>query len=561
MSNPILYCDVLVIGAGLAGCSAAIAAREAGLTTTVLSKVHPLRSHSGAAQGGINAALYEADTLKHQEDTLRGGDYLGDADAVEELCSEAPDAVYRLERWGALFSRTRERRIAQRPFGGQSPHRTCYAKDRTGLTCLQTLYERADKLGVRFFPEWYVLDVLMDRAENRVYGAAAFSLRETRVRLFGARAVVLATGGYARAYAVNSNAHANTGDALSLVLRKGLPLEDMEFVQFHPTGLAESGILMSEAARGEGGYLINARGERFMEKYDPSRMELAPRDVVSRAIETEILEGNGVGPGKKAVYLDVRHLGEAAVRDRLPELHDLALSFQGEDLITEPVRIAPTAHYSMGGIPTDLSGRVTPVRGFYAAGECACVSVHGANRLGGNSLLEAVVFGKSAGETAAAEVAGLPKRTVGPLEGYAAQSEINRLFEGPGRDDQYKIRKRLAQTMTRNVGIFRTGESLEAARAELLRLRDRYRKIRVKDRSTCFNTELQEALQLGHMLDYCTAIAEAAYAREESRGAHFRRDFPSRDDSRWKRHSFVRFSGGDAGEAEIDYTPVRGRRT
>jgi succinate dehydrogenase / fumarate reductase flavoprotein subunit len=586
MQDNVLTFDILIVGAGLAGCSAAIAAREAGLSAAVLSKLHPLRSHSGAAQGGINAALYEGDTKNHQEDTLRGGDYLGDLDAVEKLCKTAPETVYRLEQWGTVFSRTEDGAIAQRPFGGQNPHRTCYAKDRTGLTCLQTLYERCEKLGVLFFPEWYVIDLLLDTAENRAYGAAAFHLGETRLRIFNARAVILATGGYARAFEVNSNAHANTGDALSLALRNGLPLEDMEFVQFHPTGLAGSGILFSEAARGEGGYLLNAEGERFMERYDPGNMELAPRDILSRAVETEILEGRGIGRGKKAVYLDVSHLGREVIHKRLPELYDLALTFQNVDMTEEPVLVAPTAHYSMGGIPTDLSGQVigvpdrhkgsaesispaggagdsrtgdgcaglTPVTGLYAAGECACVSVHGANRLGGNSLLEAVVFGRTAGETAAAEIEELRLRRADSSGLETARNELVRLFDGPGKADQYAVRRELNRSMTKNAGIFRTAGGLEEQKKTLRSLRRRFATIRIRDRSTCFNTELIEALELGHMLDYSLAIVDAASAREESRGAHFRSDFPKKDDRKWRRHSLVQLRDG---EGPVSYTPVR----
>jgi succinate dehydrogenase / fumarate reductase, flavoprotein subunit len=573
--------DILIVGAGLAGCSAAIAAREAGLSVAVLSKLHPLRSHSGAAQGGINAALYEKDTKKHQEDTLRGSDYLADLDAVEKLCESAPGTVYRLEQWGAVFSRTEDGSIARRPFGGQNPHRTCYAKDRTGLTCLQTLYERCEKLKVNFFPEWYVLDLLIDPAENRAYGAAAFHLKDTRLTLFNAGAVVLATGGYARAFEVNSNAHANTGDALSLALRRGLPLEDMEFVQFHPTGLAGSGVLFSEAARGEGGYLLNAEGERFMERYDPGSMELAPRDVLSRAVETEILEGRGAGRGKKAVYVDVRHLGKELIHSRLPELYDLALTFQDTDMTEKPILVAPTAHYSMGGVPTDLFGRVLsggsagrraaeadvyhsgrPVAGLYAAGECACVSVHGANRLGGNSLLEAAVFGRSAGETAAADIEAGPGKTrprpADSADLENARGELARLFDGPGKADQYIVRRQLIRSMTKNAGIFRTREGLEEQKKTLRSLRGRFAKVRISDRSRCYNTELIEAIELGHMLDYCCAVVEAAAAREESRGAHFRTDFPKKNDRKWKRHSLAAFSGN---EVTVTYAPVRGVQT
>ncbi len=555
--------DVLVVGAGLAGCLAAVAAKEAGLETLVLTKVHPLRSHSCAAQGGINAAIYEADTSGHADDTMAGSDWLADRNAVELLCAEAPRVVANLDAAGALFSRTSEGRIAQRAFGGQGKLRTCYAKDRTGLVCLQTAFEKACRLGVKFLEEWYVLDLLYDRREGRAYGVVAYDIWNSKPVVFNAKAVILATGGYGRAFKRNSNAHANTGDALSIVLRKGLPLEDMEFVQFHPTGLAGSGILISEAARGEGGYLINSEGKRFMKEYEPNRMELAPRDIVSRAIQSEILAGRGVGPKKDSIFLDVSQLGAAYVQQKLPELRELALCFQNEDLCQGPVRIAPTAHYSMGGIPVDLDGRVRKnanefVHGLYAAGECACVSVHGANRLGGNSLLEAVIFGERTGLAAARWVKDIELRPAYSRDSSQAKDELSALYNSSGMESLGQLRTRLQETMTKNVGLFRDKAGLELQKWNLARLKKRWAKLRLCDCSRRFNTEMQEILELGHMIDYSRAIVAGALAREESRGAHYRLDFPKRDDTVWLRHSLIYM---DHDELSLDYLPVFSSKT
>lgn len=536
--------DVLIIGAGLAGCSAAAECSSLGLDTIVLSKQHPLRSHSGAAQGGINASLYEKNSSAHERDTLAGSDYLADPDAVALLCREAPDAIRELDAAGALFNRTADGRIAQRPFGGQGAARTCYAKDRTGLVCLQSVYEKALSLGVRFMDEWYVCSLLYDSTEQRAYGVSAFSLRDSKLHVFAAKAVLFASGGYGRAYKRNSNATANTGDALSLVLRKGLALEDMEFVQFHPTGLHASGILLSEAARGEGAWLINSEGERFMKRYAPDRLELAPRDVVSRAIEREILEGRGVGIHKNAVFLDARHLDKKLIQERLPEIRELAIDFQHEDLCEVPVSVAPTAHYSMGGIPVDTDCRVlnsanSTALGLYAAGECACVSVHGANRLGGNSLLEALVFGKQAGRSIARDIQQLSKRQLYPVDLHEAERELYSFVNNPGTEDLAQVRNDLQQAMSTHAGIFRTREGLINLTTTIKQLFHRYKNIRLHDTSRCFNTELQDILELGHMLDYSAAIAFCALERTESRGAHYRTDYPEHDDKNRLKHSLV----------------------
>ncbi len=542
MSIEIKCYDVVIVGAGLAGCAAARECVNGGLKTVVLTKLHPLRSHSGAAQGGINAALNEEDTLSHEFDTVKGSDYLGDQDAIALMCQKAPETIRWLEKMGAVFSRKDDGRIAQRPFGGQSQPRACFAKDRTGIVVLQTMFEQAHRSGVDFLDEWYVGDILYEN--GKVHGVVAYDLKTGKTAIFNAKAVMFATGGYARTFAVNSNAHANTGDGLSIVARHGLPLEDMEFVQFHPTGLKGSGILMSEAARGEGGRLYNALGERFMEKYAPTKLELASRDVVSRAIEQEIREGRGVGPEKDAVYLDLTHLGAQLIHERLPELHDLAKTFLGQDMITEPITIRATAHYSMGGIPCDVDGHVRKnsqelVEGFYAAGECACVSVHGANRLGANSLLEATFFGRHVGQSIVSDIASLTFRPARAQEASRFISEKQTILLHNGTQNVAKIRQELQDSMTHNAGVFRTEASLSAQRDILKGLRERFQDIRIEDKSEVFNTDLQEALELGHMLDYALFIVEGALFRKESRGAHFRDDYQQRDDENYLKHTMA----------------------
>lgn len=559
MSIPIRKYDVVIVGAGLAGCAAAKEAQEAGLHTVVLTKLHPLRSHSGAAQGGINAALSEEDTSLHEFDTVKGSDYLGDQDAIKLMTTRAPQTIRWLERMGAVFSRKDDGSIAQRPFGGQSKPRACYAKDRTGLTCLQTIYEQAHRAGVEFLDEWYVGDVLYDKKTNKAYGVVAYNIRDLEFVIFNAKAIMFATGGYARAYEINSNAHANTGDGLSILARHGLPLEDMEFVQFHPTGLAGSGILISEAARGEGGHLYNSLNERFMSKYAAEKMELAPRDVVSRAIEKEILEGRGVGANKDAVYLDLTHLPAHIIESRLPELRDLAITFLGRDMVKEKILIRATAHYSMGGIPTDIDARVKSahdrvVEGLYAAGECACVSVHGANRLGANSLLEAIFFGRVAGESIVKDIANIELRPAHANEADRFTAEVSSLLRNSGNQSVHSLRTRLQASMTKNAGVFRTKASLANQQVELKKLREDFEQIRVTDKSKMFNTDLQEALELGHMLDFASFIVEGAIAREESRGAHFREDFPTRDDAKFLQHTYATMD--DEGNITLSYAPV-----
>jgi len=558
MDIPIIKKDVVIVGAGLAGCAAARELKKNGYDVLVLTKLHPLRSHSGAAQGGVNAALSEEDNVElHMFDTIKGSDYLADQDAVELMCSKAPETIRWIERMGAAFSRTNEGKIAQRPFGGQSKPRACFAKDRTGLTLLQTIYEQALREGVEFWDEWYVADLLYK--DSKAYGVVAYNLRDSKPAIFNAKAVMFATGGYARAFKINSNAHANTGDGLSIFARHGLPLEDMEFVQFHPSGLAGSGILISEAARGEGGKLYNSLGERFMEKYAPEKMELAPRDVVSRAIANEIREGRGVGPDKMAVYLDLTHLGEKKIMERLPELRDLAITFLGQDMVKEPIMITVTAHYSMGGIPVDIEGHVRKnkeefVEGLYAAGECACVSVHGANRLGANSLLEALFFGRHVGQTIAKDLEKISCQEARKLEANKMLEEMEFLLTNNGNEKTANLRKELQDTMFENAGVFRTEESLLKQKKILKELRERFKNIRIDDKSKTFNTDLQEAIELGHMLDYAAFIVEGAIARKESRGAHYREDYTKRDDENFLKHTLAYMD--EDGNITLDYMDV-----
>ncbi len=560
MSVPIYEYDAVIVGAGLAGLAAARELKSQGKNVVVLTKLHPLRSHSGAAQGGINAALAETDSVEsHEFDTVKGSDYLADQDCVEFMCQTAPEAIRWAERMGAVFSRTENGTIAQRPFGGQSHPRACFAKDRTGLTLLQTMFEQTNRLNVDFKDEWYVGDIIYDEESSTVKGVVAFEIKTGKPAIFNAKAVMFATGGYGRAFKINSNAHANTGDALSIVARAGLPLEDMEFVQFHPTGLAGTGILMSEAARGEGGKLLNSEGERFMEKYAPSKMELGPRDLVSRSITQEILEGRGVGPDKDAVYLDLTHLGEEKIMERLPELRDLAITFLGLDMVKEPIMIAATAHYSMGGIPVNMAGNVRKsptefVKGFYAAGECSCVSVHGANRLGANSVLEAMLFGRHVGKTMAAEVDGLELQKVKPEDADAFVSEMEWVLNNNGDERVPALRKELQDSMTKNAGVFRTEESLKKQKEIIKELRSRFKNIRIDDKSKIYNTDLQEALELGHMLDFSMFIVDGALARKESRGAHFRNDYPTRDDKKFLKHTFAYMS--KRGAIKLEYGDV-----
>jgi len=522
--------------------------------TAVISKQHPLRSHSGAAQGGIAAVLDGwaekiGDSLEsHIYDTVKGSDYLGDQDAIEILCREAPGDIRSMDRMGAIFSRTEEGMIAQRDFGGHSYARTCYAADKTGHILLQTMYEQMMKNRVKVYSEWHVVSLIVH--DNICRGVVAYDMAGGRLQVIRARAVLLATGGYGRAFSITSNAHANTGDGLALAYRAGVPLQDMEFVQFHPTGLYKHGILITEGSRGEGGYLVNRNGERFMERYAPSKMELASRDVISRAIQTEIDEGRGIDG---YIHLDLRHLGAELIMERLAQIHDIALSFANVDCVHEPIPIQPTAHYSMGGIPTDINGRVLGVSGLFAAGECACVSVHGANRLGGNSLLETIVFGRRAGISAVryvkkAAIGSVSYRTLDPIE-----HEFYELAEMDGSESVADIKNDLQTVMTGKCGIFRDSRKLAEAVKETRILKERFNNIGISDRGMIFNTEMMEALELRNLLDFSEVIAVSALAREESRGAHYRTDHPERDDAGWLKHTLAYRS--ETGPL-LEYKPV-----
>ncbi|MBU4267248.1 MAG: succinate dehydrogenase flavoprotein subunit [Acidobacteria bacterium] len=537
--------DTVIVGAGLAGLRAALEVAKSGLAAAVISKVYPTRSHSGGAQGGIAAALANVseDSLEsHMFDTIKGSDYLADQDIIERFVNEALKTVYEFEHMGVPFSRTEDGRINQRPFGGHSSPRACFAQDVTGHVLLHTLYEQCLQHNVLFFNEFQVLSLLVSEDVSR--GLVAWDIRSGGLHIFQARAVLLATGGYGRAWKVTSNAHANTGDGVALVLEAGLPLEDMEFVQFHPTGLYKHGILLSEAARGEGAYILNDKGERFMKTYAAAKMELAPRDVVSRAEQTEINEGRGIG-GKDYVYLDLRHLGREKILERLPQIYDLALNYLKVDGIKEAVPIQPTAHYSMGGIPANVRTEVikdaagTVVKGLYTAGETSCLSLHGANRLGTNSLQDAATFGRIAGIHMTEfcrgnSFAGLPAK---PLE--VAQGKIDRLWNGQGKERHAPIREKLQENMTKYLGVFRNQDDMLKMLVMIKELQERYRQVTVDDHGDAFNLDLIEALELENLLSFSEVIVEGALARQESRGAHFRSDFPKRNDGEWLKHTLA----------------------
>jgi len=583
MPDNILTHDVVIVGAGLAGTWAAMVASREGVTDiAVLSKVHPLRSHSGAAQGGIAAALGNvravpgtgaegpleqvpdgdpvADTWEgHMADTVKGSDWLGDQDAIEIMVKDAIDVVYEYEHMGCVFSRTEDGRIAQRRFGGHSVPRACYAADWTGHVLLHTVHEQALRHGVKFYSEWYALDLIVEDGICR--GIVAMDIVTGQVYTLRAKAVLFATGGYGRAYKITSNAHANTGDGVAIAYRAGVPLMDMEFVQFHPTGIYRHGILMTEACRGEGGYLLNSLGERFMAKYAPTKMELGPRDLVSRAEQIEIDEGRGIGPDGQGIYLDLRHLGREKILERLPQVRDLALTFTGVDIIDAPCPIQPTAHYSMGGIPTDVDTRAladaqgTVITGFYAAGECACVSVHGANRLGTNSLLDASVFGRRAGYAIAEFVKG--GAALAPISGDPAEracEHIERLMSGQGTEPVERIAQELKTTMTDLCGIYRSGEKMQGALRNIKELQQRFQGARVMDHSRRFNTDVLYALETEHLLTFSEVIVASALARTESRGAHARTDYPERDDQNWLKHTLAHQNGGEG--PVLTYKPV-----
>jgi succinate dehydrogenase / fumarate reductase flavoprotein subunit len=565
--------DALVVGAGGAGLFAALELARAGVSTGVLTKLYPTRSHTGAAQGGVCAALgnQEEDHWEwHMFDTVKGGDYLVDQDAAEVLAREAVECIIDLEHMGLPFNRTPDGRIDQRRFGGHTRNfgegpvkRSCFAADRTGHMILQTLYQNCIKAGVRFYDEYHVVDLLFEGGDGgdggRASGVVGYRIADGGLDTFRAKAVLLATGGNGRMFRITSNAYSLTGDGMALAYRHGIPLEDMEFYQFHPTGLYGLGILLSEAARGEGGYLVNKDGERFMDRYAPKLMELAPRDMVSRAIYLELRDGRGAGPKGDYVYLDVHHLGRAVIEEKLPDITDFARVYLGVEPLTEPVPIVPTAHYAMGGIPADLRSRVvrdehgTVVPGLFAAGEAACVSVHGANRLGTNSLVDLLVYGRRAGlEMAvycrATEMPEVAAEADGPVRAELEELRGRREGESP-----VELKAELAATMMDNVGVFRTGEMIATAVRDVAAIRERYGRVRVQDGGSVFNTDLLEARELGYLIDNAEAMAHSALARTESRGAHSREDFPERDDAGWLKHSLA--YRGESGPT-LRYKPV-----
>ena len=564
--------DVLIVGAGGAGMRAAI---EAGgkASVGVISKLFPTRSHTGAAQGGMAAALanVEEDSWEwHTFDTVKGGDYLVDQDAAEILAKESVQAVIDLENMGLPFNRTPDGKIDQRRFGGHTRdhgkapvRRSCYAADRTGHMILQTLYQTCVKLGIEFYNEFYVLDLVMN--DGKPAGVVAYELATGDIHVFAAKSIVFATGGFGKIYKTTSNAHTLTGDGVAIIYRKGLPLEDMEFYQFHPTGLAGLGILLSEAARGEGGILRNASGERFMERYAPTIKDLAPRDMVARAMANEVREGRGAGPNKDYVYLDLTHLEPAVIDAKLPDITEFARTYLGVEPYTEPVPVFPTAHYAMGGIPTNIKAEVlsdndTVVPGLYAAGECACVSVHGANRLGTNSLLDINVFGKRAGQYSV-EYA-LTAEQVPVPENAAADviAMLEKVRKAKGKERVAQLRKELQETMDKNAQVFRTEETLNEALEKIYELRKRYENISIQDQGKRFNTDLLEAVELGFLLDLAEVTVITCRERRESRGAHLREDFPDRNDKKFMVHSMAyktdKKDKATGVDMKVDWKPV-----
>ena len=563
--------DVVIVGAGGAGMRAAL---EAGnrARTAVLTKLYPTRSHTGAAQGGMCAALanVEEDNWEwHTFDTVKGGDYLVDQDAAEIMCREAIDAVLDLEKLGLPFNRTPDGRIDQRRFGGHTRNhgeaavrRSCYAADRTGHMILQTLYQNCVKQGVQFFSEFYVLDLLLTDEppeHQRAAGVVAYELATGEIHVFAAKAIVLATGGFGKIYQTTSNAHTLTGDGLAVVWRKGLPLEDMEFFQFHPTGLAGLGILLSEAARGEGAILRNADGERFMERYAPTIKDLAPRDIVARSMASEVRAGRGAGPNRDYVLLDLTHLPPEQIDAKLPDIADFARTYLGVEPYLEPVPVYPTAHYAMGGVPTTVRAEVRRnnteiVPGLYAAGEVACVSVHGANRLGTNSLLDINVFGRRAGLAAAEYAAGAAQPELAPQPELFVTEMVHALLTSTGSERVAAIRRELQHTMDRNAQVYRTEESLAQAAADIAGLKRRYPRVAITDKGTRFNSDLLEAIELGFLLDLAEVLVISARARTESRGGHFREDYPHRNDDTFMRHTMAYLNPDSI--VRLEYMPV-----
>ncbi|NET03002.1 MAG: succinate dehydrogenase/fumarate reductase flavoprotein subunit [Sphaerospermopsis sp. SIO1G2] len=559
--------DVIIVGGGLAGCRAAleIARIDPSLKVAVVAKTHPIRSHSVAAQGGMAASLQNVDPEDsweaHAFDTVKGSDYLADQDAVALLTQEAPEVVIDLEHLGVLFSRLPDGRIAQRAFGGHSHNRTCYAADKTGHAILHELVNNLRHNGVQIYQEWYVMRLILEDGEAK--GLVMFHLLDGHIEVVRAKAVMFATGGYGRVYNTTSNDFACTGDGLAMTAMAGLPLEDMEFVQFHPTGLYPVGVLISEAVRGEGAYLINAHGDRFMANYAPSRMELAPRDITSRAITYEIRAGRGVkpdgSPGGDFVYLDLRHMGKEKIMSRVPFCWEEAHRLVGVDAVTEPMPVRPTIHYCMGGIPVNTDGQVRLnnnelVTGFFAAGESACVSVHGANRLGSNSLLECVVYGKRTGASIARYVQNRKLPSVNEQHYVTeAKQQVQSLLDQSGQYRINQVREEFQDTMTQFCGVFRTSELMGEGLEKIGGIQQRYGDIYLDDKGSCWNTELVEALELKSLMVVGNMILNSAFKRQESRGAHFREDFPNRDDGNFLKHTMAYYSPDGI---DVQYMPV-----
>jgi succinate dehydrogenase / fumarate reductase flavoprotein subunit len=571
MSFAVRKFDAVIVGAGGSGMRAALQLAEANLKVAVLSKVFPTRSHTVAAQGGVAASLGnngEDNWHWHMFDTVKGSDYLGDQDAIEFMCRKANEVVYELEHYGMPFDRTPEGRIYQRPFGGQTRNygegpvaRSCAAADRTGHAMLHALYQRNVRARAQFFVEWMALDLIRD-AEGCVVGVTAMEMETGEVYIFHAKAVLFATGGAGRIFSASTNAFINTGDGLGITARAGLPLEDMEFWQFHPTGVAGAGVLITEGVRGEGGYLLNKNGERFMERYAPTVKDLASRDVVSRAMATEIKEGRGAGKDGEYILLKLDHLGADVINKRLPGIREIALKFANVDCAKDPIPVVPTAHYQMGGIPTNYHGQVvvpmndnpeTVVPGFYAVGECACVSVHGANRLGTNSLLDLLVFGKSAGEQVIRDLAAEPQLRELPGDaGELTRARLARLDSQSNGENVAQVAAEMRRTLQLHCGVFRFPDLLVEGVAKIKELSARAQHTEIKDRSKVFNTARIEALELDNLMEVARATLVSAEARKESRGAHDRSDFPQRDDVDWMRHTLW-YRDGD----RLAYRPVK----
>jgi len=543
--------DVLIVGAGCAGMRAAIEAHDIGADVALISKIHPTRSHSGAAEGGINAALGNASDDNpeiHAFDTVKGSDYLGDQDAIQILCDEAPADVYQLENWGAVFSRTEDGRIAQRPFGAAGAPRTAYAADITGHVLVQVLYEQVCKREIQTYEEFFAWRLVID--DDRCQGVICWDLMDGGLKTIGAKTVILATGGAGRLYVGTTNAYACTGDGMAMALRVGVPLKDMEMMQFHPTTLSPTGVLITEGCRGEGAYLLNSEGERFLKRYAPNAMELASRDVISRAEQTEIDEGRGVDGD---VLLDLRHLGAEKINERLHGTRELSMVFAGVDPIFEPIPVRPGAHYHMGGVDTDVWGQ-TSVTGLYAAGECACVSVHGANRLGGNALMETITYGKRAGARAADWALSHTTVAVPPSVEADAERDLRALLDRTKGERPWSIRDELAETMHENFGVFRREDQMKRQAKIVAELRERYERVVVEDKGEVFNSDLTQALELEFLLELADCMVVSGLARKESRGAHARpHDFPNRDDENYLKHTIVSWADG---RPELDWRPV-----